>query len=252
VIVVDDGSRDGTDEVLSRHNNPKLRVIRHPTNRGYGAAIKTGMAHSRQPWILITDADGTYPNEHIPEVLAHRDLHEMVVGARIGSVSRIPLIRRPAKWVLGGLASYLSRTPIPDLNSGLRVMRKEIVAKFENILPNQFSFTSTITLAMLSTGYPVKYVPINYMRRAGTSKIRPIADTLGFLKLIIRTITYFDPLRVFLPVAILFLLAAVGVGVGSYSVYGTVMDVSTVVLFSTGVQLLGLGMLADALNRRLK
>ncbi|MCA9706699.1 MAG: glycosyltransferase family 2 protein [Myxococcales bacterium] len=252
VIVVDDGSVDGTAEVIAKFDHPKLRVIRHPRNRGYGAAIKTGVMHSRQPWIMITDADGTYPNEHIPELLAERELHEMVVGARIGQISEIPLLRRPPKWVLRKLASYLSRSDIPDLNSGLRVMRKDVVQRFENILPNQFSFTSTITLSMLSAGYHVKYLPINYLHRAGKSKIRPIADTLNFLKLIVRTIMYFDPLRVFLPAAVMFIVGAVALGVGSYSITGRVMDVSTLLLFVTGVHMLALGMLADALNRRMQ
>ncbi len=252
VIVVDDGSTDGTAEVLSTFSEPRLRIIRHPRNRGYGAALKTGISQAAHPWILITDADGTYPNEHIPEILALRDGHDMVVGSRTGKISQIPLLRRPPKWVLRRLASYLSRTDIPDLNSGLRVMRREDVLEFENILPDQFSFTSTITLAMLSAGHYVKYTPINYLRREGKSKIRPIADTLNFLRLIVRTIMYFDPLRIFIPVAALFILGSVAIGAGSYAMTGVVADVSTVVLFSTGVQVLAVGMLADTMNRRMR
>lgn len=250
VIIVDDGSRDNTQGAIRPFVGDRLRLVVHPRNRGYGAALKTGINHARHGWILITDADGTYPAEHIPDILRQRDLHEMVVGARIGEKSHIPLIRRPPKWVLRKLASALSRQHIPDLNSGLRVMRKDIVQRFENILPNGFSFTTTITLAMFSAGYHVKYVPINYLKREGRSKIRPIADTLNFLKLIVRTIMYFDPLRVFLPVSILFIVAAVVVGVVSYTVMGELMDVTTVLLFVTGVHLLALGMLADTLNRR--
>ena len=251
IIVVDDGSTDGTHEALAPLASDRLMVLRHPHNRGYGAAIKTGVRHARYPWILITDADGTYPAEHIPALLADRDRHEMVVGARTGDEAHIPLLRRPPKWVLRKLASYLIRQPIPDLNSGLRVFRKDLAERFQNILPDRFSYTTTITLALFSSGYAVSYVPINYRRRKGTSKIRPIADTLGFLKLILRTTLYFDPLRVFLPVALLFLAAAVATGVGSWALLGTIMDVTTVLLFVTGVQLLGLGMLADMLNRRL-
>jgi hypothetical protein len=130
-------------------------------------------------------------------------------------------------------------------------MRKDIVEKFIRILPDRFSFTSTITLAMLSTGYRVKYLPINYRHRAGRSKIRPIADTLAFLQLIVRTVMYFDPLRVFLPLAILFMAGGIAVGVVSHWLTGRVMDVSSLLLFVTGVHLLALGMLADSLNRRL-
>lgn len=251
IIVVDDGSRDRTAEVLRPYVCDRLRLISHPHNRGYGAAIKTGVLHARHPWILITDADGTYPNEHIIELLAERGRHEMVVGARVGAGAAIPWLRRPPKYVLRVLASYLSRQSIPDLNSGLRVFRRDLAARFENILPDRFSYTTTITLAMFSAGFHVKYLPIRYLKRSGKSKIRPIHDTLNFLKLIIRTIMYFDPLRVFLPVALLFMLGAVVVAISSYTITGRVMDVTTVLLFVTGFQTLALGMLADMLNRRI-
>ena len=248
VLVVDDGSSDNTAAAIQPFEGDVLRLIRHPQNRGYGASIKTGLTHARYPWFLITDADGTYPNRYIPELLRHRDVHQMVVGARTGANAQIPMLRRPPKWVLRKLASYLSRTEIPDLNSGLRVVRADIARKFENLLPDRFSYTTTITLAMISAGYHVKYMPIDYLKREGKSKIRPIADTLAFLKLVIRTVMYFDPLRVFLPVALIFMLIGVAVAVSSYSIMGTVMDVTTVILVVTGFHMLALGMLADMLN----
>ena len=171
VIVVDDGSKDRTSEILRDLEGERMKLVVHPKNRGYGAAIKTGIRHAKHPWIMITDADGTYPAEHIPDLLAERDHHEMVVGARIGEHAHVPLIRRPPKWVLRKLASYLSRNHIPDLNSGLRVFRKDLARRLENILPDQFSYTTTITLGTFSAGYQVKYVPINYRRRKGSSKI---------------------------------------------------------------------------------
>ena len=130
-------------------------------------------------------------------------------------------------------------------------MRRDLVLRFANILPDGFSFTTTITLAMISAGFRVKYITIDYLKRSGSSKIRPIADTLNFLKLIVRTVMFFDPLRVFLPVSLLFMLAAAALGVGSWAISGRVMDVSTMLLFVTGVNLLAIGMLADMLNRRL-
>ncbi len=250
VIVVDDGSPDKTADAVQPYVDDVIRLVRHPKNRGYGASLKTGIHHARYRWIVITDADGTYPNEDIPKLVALRDEFEMVVGSRTGAVRNIPWLRRPPKWVLNKLASYLSQRDIPDLNSGLRLMRRDVVERFTRILPDGFSFTTTITLAMLSCGYAVKYMPIDYHKREGTSKIRPIHDTLNFLKLIIRTIMFFDPLRVFIPVSAIFMLAALGVGVGS-SIAGKLMDVTTVLLFSTSVQLLAIGMLADMVNRRL-
>ncbi len=251
VIVVDDGSKDRTAEVIEEHVGGRLRLIRHEVNRGYGAAIKTGVAAAIHPWIMITDADGTYPAKHIPELLSHRRNFHMVVGARTGPKAAVSMIRRPPKYVLRKLASYLSRQDIPDLNSGLRLMRKDILQRFENILPNQFSYTTTITLAMFSAGFHVKFVQIDYLKREGQSKIRPIADTIGFTKLIFRTVMYFDPLRVFIPAAAIFVLLSLVIGIGSYSVTGQVMDVTTVVLFTTGFQTLMVGLLADMLNRRL-
>jgi glycosyltransferase involved in cell wall biosynthesis len=251
VIIVDDGSADSTADIVEAHQDDLIRLVRHPQNRGYGAALKTGIDAATHPWILITDADGTYPNEHIRDVLAHREQNDMVVGARIGEKREIPLIRRPPKWVLRKLASFLSQQNIPDLNSGFRLMRRDEVRRFYNILPNGFSFTTTITLAMFSAGLRVKYVPINYLHREGKSHIHPIKDTINFLKLIFRTILYFDPLRVFIPASFFFLVASVAVALGSYFYLGTLMDVTTVLLFLTAVQLLALGMLADMLNRRL-
>lgn len=252
IIIVDDGSTDRTSEVLRPFEKEReFRIVRHPRNRGYGAAIKTGIRHARHDWIMITDADGTYPAEHIPELLAAREPEGMVVGARIGEESHIPLIRRPPKWVLRKLAELLSGNEIPDLNSGLRVFHRDAATRFRSVLPNQFSYTTTITLAMFAAGYGVKYLPINYRRREGRSKIRPIADTLNFTKLIIRTVLYFDPIRVFVPLATLFFLGAIAVGVGSYVWTGRVMDVTTVLLVVTGIHMLMLGMIADMLNRRM-
>jgi glycosyltransferase involved in cell wall biosynthesis len=251
VIVVDDGSKDDTAEQIARFESDRLRVIRHPENRGYGAAIKTGVAAARHPWVMITDADGTYPPSFIAPILEQRGSYDMVVGARTGESTSVPLLRRPPKWVLRKLASYLSERRIPDLNSGLRVMRRQAIQRFQHILPNQFSFTTTITLAMLSAGLPVKYLAIDYRKRKGKSKIRPIADTIGFLQLIVRTIMYFSPLRVFLPISLMFFLAAIGVGVTSYALTPALMDVTTVLLFVTSVHMLALGMIADTINRRL-
>lgn len=250
IIVVDDGSRDDTAARAEVLIDEGVRIIRHPRNRGYGAAIKTGVHHATYEWIAIIDADGTYPPESLAQLLSERDHNDMVVGARIGAARHIPLLRRPPKWVLRKLASYLSQESIPDLNSGLRVMRKDLIQRFERLLPNQFSFTTTITLALLSSGYQVRYLPIDYLKRKGKSKIRPIADTLNFLSLIVRTIMYFNPLRIFLPISLAFFFASLGVGVGSYTIMGKLMDVTTILLFVTSVQMLGLGMLADVVNRR--
>jgi len=246
IIVVDDGSTDGTARAASAAG---ARVIRHRSNRGYGASLKTGIAAARHDIVLITDADGTYPAEHIPDLLAQMDRNDMVVGARVGRKVHIPLVRRPAKWVLNRLANYLTGARIPDLNSGLRVFRKDVVMQYFPILPDQFSFTTTITLAMHCDKYAVSFVPINYRQRQGRSKIVPW-DAGSFLILILRTSMLFRPLRVMLPVVLLCL---------TYGVAKMALDMardpnisaSALLALVSALLILLIGMLGDAIATRL-
>lgn len=202
LIVVDDGSTDRTWEEIQRLD---VHHIRLPENRGYGAALKAGIAAAENELIVIIDADGTYPAEAIPRMLELARDYDMVVGARTGHHVCKQKLRQPALWLLRRLASYLAGQNIPDLNSGLRVLRKSLVRKYWHLLPQGFSFTTTITLAMLCNGHPVCYWPVNYYRRIGKSKIR-VRHAWDFLLLIIRTVVCFNPLRVFLPLGgILFL-----------------------------------------------
>ena len=248
-IVVDDGSTDGTKEVLGTIES--IRVIRHQRNMGYGAAIKTGMEEARYEWVGITDADGTYPNGKIPELLSAMGENDMVVGARVGKGVSIPWVRRPAKWILSQLANYLAQQKIPDLNSGLRIFKKQAAECFLKILPDRFSFTTTITLAMLSNNYKVLFVPIDYYPRTGKSKIRPLHDTMNFLQLIVRTILYFDPLRIFLPVGTGLLLTSTTLFI-LRQIRGGGFGVTIPMFLLAGIQVLAIGMLADLIDRRMK
>ncbi|NJR66228.1 MAG: glycosyltransferase family 2 protein [Leptolyngbyaceae cyanobacterium CRU_2_3] len=179
IIVVNDGSTDDTGKLLRSH--PGIRLIEHRRNLGYGAALKTGIRNAQHSLIVITDADGTYPNERIPELVAIATQVDMVVGARIGANVRYSKIRRIPKWFLVNFAQWLTRTKIPDLNSGLRVFRRNVVERFLNILPDTFSFTTSITVAMLMNNYMVHYEPIDYHMRGGQkAKLKPIRDTLRF------------------------------------------------------------------------
>jgi glycosyltransferase involved in cell wall biosynthesis len=247
IIVVNDGSSDGTSEAAAREG---VRVIDLAMNRGYGAAIKQGLKAARHELIAITDADGTYPPEALPDLVRAMDDHDMVVGARTGDNVAIPLIRRPPKWVLTTLANYLVSADIPDLNSGLRVMRKSAIERFMNILPQGFSFTTTITLAMLSNDYRVRFSPIDYHSRTGKSKIRPIADTLNFLSIIVRTVMYFNPLKIFIPISAAMLAAGIAVLLYTGFVLGRVMDVTVGILISLGIQVAVMGLLADLIDKR--
>jgi glycosyltransferase involved in cell wall biosynthesis len=246
IIVVDDGSSDRTSPAARGRGT---RVIRHRSNRGYGAALKTGIAAARHNIIAITDADGTYPAEHIPELLDELDSADMVVGARIGGEVHIPWIRRPAKWALNRLANYLSDAHIPDLNSGLRVFRRDIAIQYFPVLPDQFSWTTTITLALHSDKYAVSYLPINYRQRQGRSKIVPW-DAGSFLILILRTTMLFRPLRVFLPLVLLCLTY----GVTKMSidlVRDPNISASALLAFMSALLILLIGMLGDAIATRL-
>ena len=248
VIVVNDGSTDGTEEIL--HNYTSVKVISHRRNRGYGAALKTGIKQAKYPLIAITDGDGTYPNERIPELVELATEADMVVGARIGLNVRYSRIRKVPKWFLVHFAQWVTRTHIPDLNSGMRVFRKNVVERFLNILPDTFSFTTTITIAMLANDYLVHYQPIDYYHRVGKSKIKPIRDTLRFVQLILRLGVYFAPLRIFLPLASLFF------GGFLISLFQDVfirqdLTESTLILFVAAIQIGLFALLADMIDKRI-
>lgn len=243
LLVVDDGSTDRTAELAEKAG---ARVISLPENCGYGAAIKAGVEAARHDKIVITDADGTYPAHAIPALLAQADRYDMVVGARLGPNAAIPRVRRPAKWFLGRLASYLAGRHIPDLNSGLRVIDRSLIEQFSHILPPGFSFTTTITLAALCSGHLVHYHTIDYYERVGDSKIRA-RHTLDFLLLVLRTIVYFNPLKIFLP------LGGVFFGIGLLKFLYDVVDgnFSETALMGLlgGTLLWSVGLLADQLAR---
>jgi len=247
IIVVDDGSTDNTVQIIQER---AVQLVRHPFNKGYGAALKTGMRKAKYDTIAIIDADGTYPAEELPKLASGIGEWDMVVGARVGKDAEVSPLRKVAKGFLTRLANYLVGTPIPDLNSGLRVFKKDIAMQFYNILPSGFSFTLTITLALLSNDYLVQYVPTRYHKRVGKSKIRPIRDTLGFLQLIIRTVMYFASLKIFLPVSLALFLFGVVIFLYSLLVLHKVMDVTVVVTILASIQIAAIGLLADLTDKR--
>ena len=176
---------------------------------------------------------------------------DMVVGARTGAVVQVPWMRRPGKWLITRLAVYLSGQQIPDLNSGLRVFRRDVAVRFLTLYPDGFSFTTTITLAMLTNHYRVKFVPINYLRRIGKSSIKPIRDFTNFTILIIRICAYFKPLNVFVPPALVLIVAGLVKGAIDYRGEHH-LGLLAITLVLTGIQMLFIGLLADLIDQRMK
>jgi glycosyltransferase involved in cell wall biosynthesis len=260
IIVVDDGSVDRTAEQAA---SASAHVVRHAENRGYGAAIKTGIRAAKYEAVVITDADGTYPPEEIPHLIAILESADMVIGARTGESVHIPWLRRPAKRFLRWLAAYIAEHPIPDLNSGLRAFRRDCVMQYFPILSNRFSFTTTSTLALLADDYHVVYHPINYRKRIGKSKIQA-RHFMDFAVLILRMSMMFQPLKVFIPLSMLF--GAMGLLKSLYDVitlflraqtvapsllYEATLSTSAIFLLMVGLQFLLIGMVADGLVRRI-
>jgi glycosyltransferase involved in cell wall biosynthesis len=254
IIVINDGSKDRTGEIA---RTLPVTLIEHEINTGYGSGLKDGLRAAKHEYIMIADADGTYPLEDTPRLLEDMAQHAMVVGARTGAVVKVPPLRKPGKWIITRLAEYLSQRKIPDLNSGFRIFRKDVALRFLTLYPDGFSFTTTITLAMLTNHYKVKFVPINYHRRVGKSSIKPIRDFTNFTILIIRICAYFKPLNVFVPPALVLILA--GIAKGTIDYFGILdkaaaghLGLLSILLALTGLQMLFIGLLADLIDQRMK
>jgi len=248
VIVIDDGSSDATGRIARAL---PVEVIEHESNRGYGASLKSGLQQAKYEYILIADADGTYPLGDVSRLVEHAAENDMVVAARTGAIVHVPPLRRPFKWIITKLAEYLINRKIPDLNSGFRIFRRDVAVRFRSLYPDGFSFTTTITLAMVTNNYRVKYVPINYHKRVGKSSIKPFRDFTNFVILIIRLCACFKPLNVFVPPALLLLFVGV-VKAGIDYLRGGHLGLFGIVVILTGIQLLFIGLLADLIDQRFK
>jgi len=197
ILVIDDGSSDDTGE---RAAAAGARVIRHPYNKGNGAAVKTGIRHAAGTFVLIVDADGQHRPDDATRLVAHLDAYDLVVGAR-SSRTQAGGMRRMGNGVLNRIASYLTEQPIPDLTSGFRAARRDCLLEFLHLLPNGFSTPTTTTLAFMKAGYSVRFEPIDAAVRQGVSKIRLGSDGVLFLVILLKVITLFSPMRIFLPVS---------------------------------------------------
>ncbi len=243
IVVVNDGSKDRTREEAMASG---ARVIHFAENVGYGHALKAGINATRSDLVAILDADGTYPAEYLIEMVALAGVADMVVGDRGAAMANVPFIRKPAKFLLNSLASALANRKINDLNSGLRVFRRPSLERFISLLPDGFSFTTTITLCMLASNLKVTYLPIAYGKRVGHSKIRA-AHFFNFILLVVRLTCYFQPLRVFLPLGAA--LFAIGVIKGTYDLFLWNLSQTAVAGFLGAIMIWSLGLLADMISR---
>jgi len=240
IIVIDDGS---TDETAKIAKDEGAGVIRHPYNIGNGAAIKTGIRNAKGEIIVLMDGDGQHDPSNIHNLLEYIDQYDMVVGARIKD-SASSFSRRFANKIYNIFASYVTHFKIEDLTSGFRVVKREVALKFLYLLPNTFSYPTTLTLAFLKAGRSIKYVPIKTLKRRGKSKIRPIHDGIRFLLIITKVTTLFSPFRIFLPVSGLLLWVGIGYYGYTYLAFHRFTNMSAL-LITTSILIFMLGLISE-------
>ena len=247
IIIVDDGSSDGSGELA--YTIPDVRVIRFLQNRGSGSARKAGTAAALGRVTVWTDVDMTYPNDTIPQLVKELEGYDQVVGARTTEEGTMKGLRVPAKWFIRKLASFLTKTKIPDLNSGFRAFRTDVARQYLRHLPTGFSCVTTMTMTFLSGGYSVKYIPIEYAKRAGESKFHPIKDTRRYGVQVVRMVLSYNPLRLFLPTGFALLTVGVGKLIYDCNQYDFHVTTNTLLLLFAAFQVFAIGLLADLVVR---
>jgi glycosyltransferase involved in cell wall biosynthesis len=254
LIAVDDASTDATLAMLrdAEPRFPHLRVVHFPRNGGSGTVRRIGTQQAKGDIVVWTDADMSYPNGQIPELVAMLDADptvDQVVGARTSEAGKHKVLRVPAKWFIRKLAEHLVNSEIPDLNSGLRAFRREVALPYLRLLPPGFSCVTTITLAFLSNEHEVRYVPIEYAKRAGSSKFHFFADAYRYILQVLRMVMYFNPLKVLMPPALFLLGLGLAKAVFDMVVHPLYFAINTVLIFVTGMIIASLALLADLIVR---
>ena len=243
VLVVDDGS---TDDTAAHARAAGARVIRHPYNKGNGAAVKSGIRTASGAYLLVIDGDGQHRAADAPRLLAPLDDYDLVVGARHAS-THATLGRRLGNAVLNRLATYLTAHPVPDLTSGFRAARTRPLKEFLHLIPNGFSTPTTTTLAFIKAGYSVTFVPTAARPRRGQSKIRFVQDGFKFFLILLRVITIYSPLRVFVPLSLASLTGGVGYALWTTINYSRVTNTS-VLLTVLGVLIFLIGLVSEQIS----
>lgn len=237
IIVVDDGSGDDT---AAHASAAGATVVRHPYNKGNGAAVKSGIRAATGEWILIVDADGQHSPHDATRLVEHLGTYDLVVGARARN-TQATIARRLGNDLLNALAGYLAERRIPDLTSGFRAARRRYLLDFLHLLPNGFSTPTTTTLAFLRAGYSVRFEPIDARQRSGQSKIRLASDGAKFFLILLKVVTIFSPLRIFVPLSLGAFAIGIAYGVGNYVWYARIPNGAVILLmFAVMVFLVGL------------
>ena len=247
IIVVNDGSTDNTGALLRQ---TQVRLIEHPHNIGYGRSLKDGIMAAMYDAIVITDADGTYPFDNVSKLLnGYQQGFDMVVGARSGKYYQDTVLKIPLRRVLRFIVEFSAERKIPDINSGLRIFSKTKIIPMLNRLCNTFSFTTSMTLGFMMSGYFVKYVEISYIKRRGKTKVKLFKDSLRTMQYILQAVNYYNPLKLFL----LFTSLCISISFWFF-VLGILTHWRTLISFGIGTALLSLmilcvGLLADSLKQ---
>jgi polyisoprenyl-phosphate glycosyltransferase len=254
ILAIDDASTDDTLAVLRQAaaRMPTLRVLAFRRNGGSGTARRIGSQQARGEIVVWTDADMSYPNERIPDlvaVLVEDGSYDQVVGARTTEEGTFKVLRVPAKWFIRKVAERLSNQKIPDLNSGLRAFRREVALPYLPLLPAGFSCVTTITLAFFSNQHDIRYIPIDYAKRAGTSKFHFTRDAYRYILQVLRMVMYFDPLKVLMPPALWLLALGAVKAVVDMVRHPFYFPASTVLLVITGLLIGSMALLADLIVR---
>lgn len=254
LLAIDDASTDQTLQILqaAKPRFPQLRVLALPRNGGSGTARRIGTQQARGEIVVWTDADMSYPNERIPDLVAALDKDpavDQVVGARTSEQGTHKLLRVPAKWLIRKIAERLSGSRIPDLNSGLRAFRRQVALPYLRLLPPGFSCVTTMTMAFLHNQHVVQYLPIEYSKRSGSSKFHFAKDAYRYILQVLRMVMYFNPLRVLMPPALI--LVGIGVAKVIYDVAANPVRIATntILLLLSGLIIGSMALLADLIVR---
>ncbi|MEO8360205.1 MAG: glycosyltransferase family 2 protein [Vicinamibacteria bacterium] len=239
ILVVDDGSTDAT---VARAEEAGARVVRHPYNKGNGAAVKSGIREAKSPVILLMDADTQHDPAEAAKIIGPIGAYDMVIGAR--SLSHQSLLRATGNAVFRSLASWLTGRPIPDLTSGYRAAKRTALLEILHLLPNGFSYPTTSCLALMKSGQSVLFVPITARARVGTSKIRPLQDGFRFILIIFKIVTLYAPLRVFAPISIASIITGIAYGIWNVMKFDKI-PMGSALLIQLGVVVFLFGLISE-------